>query len=961
MNELEKRAKKHRSKQKGLSPFKSLSPDNICMLPNSGSDAAINTFNKGTGLTMSEDMKFNVGDRVEFFAPGFGQTWGNIREIIDDNGTPTAVIKAANRHIYNVKISDLEDEMDFGLFETYLTEEDDSGERSTILNRIREYNPNFKGLKKNGEPMKVVQLMAIEQRYRDAANKQPPLTPKEAQPKEEVGGIVNPDPSYNGPDDFDGDDCLEVAQSMADKLKKIDDECFENSDSYLGLCELYEGVEDKLDATERNELRKLINTTNDPETIANYLAAVTSKKESLHEDDGEVGCASCKDDDDSWFLDEDYMNRHDDWGDPYDVAKIERVIKQLTKDFKIVEGSLRTYYEQEKQAAVEVLKKHYNVVEVSDGRFDNNDDISYVISYAEPKVDESLNEAKYKGRYEFDPDNMSGDYSYYRITLDNNDIGRIDVWDRENKEDDLAEVFKTAYNALEDADGSHLEIVYVEGDDYDEVEDTVFEVDLSDEDDYEFFMDEVRSYNVDTKKDECIEEAYEPEIRDGYYRMDIKHVKDSDGFLTDYTWWYNPETEKHVFVFGDRDMYGPDDSDIDWEADSEETAKEWWDSYTGPYDEEDFDESLNESYSDKDVKAFLDEIGGYTDYDGKVEQLMDYFGMTKDQAESAIQDHVTSPDEDDEDEDLNEKYHYAELNKDVVFIADACEFDHDTMEPTDTIADVEVTMPELIDLYGETVVEIAMIGITRQSVQEAGGIPSGWDISHLINNIASKKFHEAYPTKGFVMGPMIEVDNINLLPDAVDLMQRKLGDMLLPADEGLEEAISDLSHPEQEFDSAATSINSSKLPAIYKMVNFNEGDVVIDFGGGRFDNAVEYIKDKGATLVVYDPYNRSAEHNEQVLATLEENGGADAAVNSNVLNVIKEPEARQAVLQNIKKLLKPGAPVYITVYEGRGDGVEGPTKSGYQLNRKTEGYLDEVREVFPDAKRKGKLIIATNS
>ena len=255
---------------------------------------------------------------------------------------------------------------------------------------------------------------------------------------------------------------------------------------------------------------------------------------------------------------------------------------------------------------------------------------------------------------------------------------------------------------------------------------------------------------------------------------------------------------------------------------------------------------------------------------------------------------------------------------------------------------------------------IAMKGITRQAVQNAGGIPSNWEIGYLINNIASKKFHEAYPHKEFVMGPVIEVERMDLLPDGIKLLQRKLGDILLPKNEELEEAISDLSHPEQEFDSAATSINSSKLPAIYKMVNFNEGDVVIDFGGGRFDNAVEYIKDKGATLVVYDPYNRSAEHNEQVLVTLEENGGADAAVNSNVLNVIKEPEARQAVLQNIKKLLKPGAPVYITVYEGRGDGVEGPTKSGYQLNRKTEGYLDEVREVFPDAIRKGKLIVATN-
>ena len=172
--------------------------------------------------------------------------------------------------------------------------------------------------------------------------------------------------------------------------------------------------------------------------------------------------------------------------------------------------------------------------------------------------------------------------------------------------------------------------------------------------------------------------------------------------------------------------------------------------------------------------------------------------------------------------------------------------------------------------------------------------------------------------------------------------------------------ISDLSHPEQEFDSAATSINSNKLPAIYSMVNFNEGDVVIDFGGGKFDNAVEYIKDKGATLLVYDPYNRSAEHNQEVLSILEQNGGADAAVNSNVLNVIKEPEARKAVLQNIKQLTKPGAPIYITVYEGRGDGIEGPTKSGYQLNRKTADYMSEVQEVFPNAKRKGKLIVATN-
>lgn len=170
----------------------------------------------------------------------------------------------------------------------------------------------------------------------------------------------------------------------------------------------------------------------------------------------------------------------------------------------------------------------------------------------------------------------------------------------------------------------------------------------------------------------------------------------------------------------------------------------------------------------------------------------------------------------------------------------------------------------------------------------------------------------------------------------------------------------ELKQAQQEFSSAATSINSNKLPAIYNMVEFRPGDVVVDFGGGKFDNAVNYLKDKDVTLLVYDPYNRSAEHNKEVLRLLKEHGGADAAVNSNVLNVIKEPEAREAVLKNIKKITKRGAPIYITVYEGRGDGAEGPTKSGYQLNRKTGDYMDEVGRVFSNVKRKGKLITAIN-
>lgn len=178
---------------------------------------------------------------------------------------------------------------------------------------------------------------------------------------------------------------------------------------------------------------------------------------------------------------------------------------------------------------------------------------------------------------------------------------------------------------------------------------------------------------------------------------------------------------------------------------------------------------------------------------------------------------------------------------------------------------------------------------------------------------------------------------------------------------GTSEWADDLEHPDQEYDSAATSINSNKLPAIYRMVNFEPGKVYLDFGGGKFDNGVYFVKDKGATLLVYDPYNRSDEHNKQVIAELKEHGGADVGLNSNVLNVIKESQARLAVLRNLKRMVKPGGEIYITVYEGTGKGNEGPTKAGYQLNRKTEDYMEEVQQVFPNATRKGKLIKATNA
>lgn len=1093
MNELEKRAKQHRKRQKGLSPFGGLKPENVnCILANPGNETAMANFNKGTSLStdgaLSEDIQenniFSIGDRVIFYEPNKGrQTWGIIKDFVHRDYPPKmyAVIKSATGRVYEISLKKLEDEMEFDLEEDY---DEDARERSAHVNELKKYWKNFDGNIK-GKRISNSQIDAIVNRLRSAEKENEIYSDPDFYERKVTTVIDDPNYNFEDPEregEYQVEKMLEhLADVESEAYKEAIPECYD-------LQNLYEEVQERLTPSEKQELNKVLNSTNDPETIQNYLTALRAKNEDIDDVDFKCDIDDSVDDEMTWHgyeadfptdeeeLNEDYIERKDDWGEPYDSAEIVKTIRDLTNNYTSQSGTLRTYYRVEKNAAMNELRNHYNVVEVSDGRRYAHDDINWVIAYADPIVeeDDTQNESLTESR--LDPDNdMMGTRFYYAIKFDGDTVETIDVEDPDYAGDEFYVAVDKSKELVKDYDVDHVEIVYTVEDNSDKHEDVEYEYWTSGE-----------------EVEENLNEAYPNTVDDRYYRIDIKHVKDSDGFLTDYTWWYDAATDQHIFIFGDSEVYTPEDSSPDWETDSEDTAREWWDNYIGPYEDDDldeglfnkidaieskvlgrngvdaldemseeqldkeiraakslikqaqdrndeksektftdwlnvlertkdgesfavindenkanvlrqiegtiktkglnkeeaqkfvynmvsngicdqdtynnvvtsdefkqlmkklFNEELQEDYSSEDVKAFLDEVGGYTDYDGKVAELMDYFGMTKDQAENAIQDYVTSPDDEDgdeDDDDLDEGY-YVDLNKDIVFIADACDFDPDTMEPTDTINDVEVTMPDLINEYGETVVEIAMIGVTRQAVGKAGGIPSDWDIGHLINNIASQKFHEANPNKGFVMGHMIEVERMDLLPDAVEVMQ--------PTEEGLDEAVSDLSHPEQEFDSAATSINSNKLPAIYKMVNFNEGDVVIDFGGGRFDNAVEYIKDKGATLVVYDPYNRSAEHNEQVLATLEENGGADAAVNSNVLNVIKEPEARQAVLQNIKKLLKPGAPVYITVYEGRGDGVEGPTKSGYQLNRKTEGYLDEVREVFPDAIRKGKLIVATN-
>jgi hypothetical protein len=159
----------------------------------------------------------------------------------------------------------------------------------------------------------------------------------------------------------------------------------------------------------------------------------------------------------------------------------------------------------------------------------------------------------------------------------------------------------------------------------------------------------------------------------------------------------------------------------------------------------------------------------------------------------------------------------------------------------------------------------------------------------------------------------------------------------------------------QEFSSAETSINKTKLPTGYSTVHkklggFQKGSIHIDHGGGKFDNGVEFLKNLGVEAHVYDPFNRPEEHNKKVMDTVGKQG-ADTASLFNVLNVIKEPEYRQEALKTAHSTLKPGGRIFIGIYEGDKTGQGKKTKKdSWQNNAPTQAYLNDVKKVFPNAK-----------
>ena len=158
---------------------------------------------------------------------------------------------------------------------------------------------------------------------------------------------------------------------------------------------------------------------------------------------------------------------------------------------------------------------------------------------------------------------------------------------------------------------------------------------------------------------------------------------------------------------------------------------------------------------------------------------------------------------------------------------------------------------------------------------------------------------------------------------------------------------------EQKYNSAKTSLN--QIPAAFRRLNralarpeafWAQIQDCLDYGGGKYDAFTDRLAEMRVRNWVYDPFNRTPEHNAFVRKMLW-TSQADIAFCCSVLNVIREPEIRQNVLQDIARLTKPGATVIISVYEGNRSSRGRKTSKGWQANRLLKNYVKEVKVVFP--------------
>lgn len=154
----------------------------------------------------------------------------------------------------------------------------------------------------------------------------------------------------------------------------------------------------------------------------------------------------------------------------------------------------------------------------------------------------------------------------------------------------------------------------------------------------------------------------------------------------------------------------------------------------------------------------------------------------------------------------------------------------------------------------------------------------------------------------------------------------------------------------QTYQSDKTSLNQISAGLKKAAQSFIKPDSInVDVGGGKYDLGINHIEQNvpGAKLHVYDPFNRTTEHNDNVV--YQARNKAHYVGLHNVLNVINDEDARREALETVKSFMHPTNGIaHITIYPGNNSGVGKVTKNGssWQENRPAKSYMDEISRVF---------------
>jgi len=168
--------------------------------------------------------------------------------------------------------------------------------------------------------------------------------------------------------------------------------------------------------------------------------------------------------------------------------------------------------------------------------------------------------------------------------------------------------------------------------------------------------------------------------------------------------------------------------------------------------------------------------------------------------------------------------------------------------------------------------------------------------------------------------------------------------------------------PKQEYTSAKTSLK--QVPAGFSIVDkyfgWQSNTTNLDIGGGKYDLMTEELLKKHVTNLIYDPYNRTKEHNVDILYYTLVCNLVETVTIFNVLNVIKEYENQIEVLELAHNALQLKGRVFVRSAYMNPTKVSGVTKSGtFQHHKTQKEYLELVKEVFPNAKLEHSIIHAT--